>query len=378
MPFRSIGCYRGKAMAVTEAAGETGFSSVRYPADIDMFVFGHFHHTDIYRPKNKAEPALLSVGGWITEGISEWKGVNTFAVFRNDHVDIMEVTDTECVGVRVSRLRTKPVPSNLRHSLNRIALFLFSVYVPITVEGVENVPKTGAFILVSNHISALDPVVIELTCPRQIGIITKAEALRNPFIRLLVHIYSAIPIDRGKLDLGTTRTALTVLGKGTPIMITPEGTRSVDGHMQAFKAGFLKLAYLAKVPIVPVGISGTSKCFQKRSSSPGLSRLPSGMVVRIPPFWKRPTGWALTPSMGMLRRFGSWCRKMLVPSDATSNRRIKQALTTGMASTSSARCLLDSSYGILPLLTFCMLERSIPMDRSRLGKSADKAVGGSR
>ena len=73
-------------------------------------------------------------------------------------------------------LKGNSVSSNLRKFIYPIGLFMFSVYAPITVEGVENVPKTGPFVLVSNHISVLDPIVIELTCPlAKIGIITKAE-----------------------------------------------------------------------------------------------------------------------------------------------------------------------------------------------------------
>ena len=53
-----------------------------------------------------------------------------------------------------------------------------------------------------------------------------------------------------------------------PIMITPEGKRSADGQMQAFKVGFLKLAYLAKVPVVPAGVSGTYDVLSKEKLIP--------------------------------------------------------------------------------------------------------------
>jgi 1-acyl-sn-glycerol-3-phosphate acyltransferase len=163
--------------------------------------------------------------------------------------------------------------TRLRKSLDRIGLALFSVYAPIVVEGAENVPASGSFILVTNHVSAFDPVVIELTCPRLLGYIAKAESLKNPLIRSLLRVYTVIPVDRSKLDLSTAKIALQFLSQGTPIMLTPEGTRSRDPVMRPFRPGFLKLAYSAHVPVVPAGISGTFHVLPKDRLLPRPGRI---------------------------------------------------------------------------------------------------------
>lgn len=157
--------------------------------------------------------------------------------------------------------------------LNHFARFLFSLYAPLNGYGTENVPVEGAFLLVSNHVSGLDPVVVELTCPRPIGFIAKKESMANPFIRFLAHIYSAIPVDRSRLDLNTARVAIGLLHSGTPIFVTPEGTRSPDPALRPFKSGYLKLAASARVPIVPVGIRGTFQVLPRHHRFPRPGRI---------------------------------------------------------------------------------------------------------
>lgn len=160
-----------------------------------------------------------------------------------------------------------------RPYLNALGRFLFSLYAPLSTVGGENVPREGAFVIASNHVSGLDPVVMELACPRHIGFISKKEAMRNPFIRFFAFVYSAVPVDRSKLDLNTARVAINMLRSGMPILVTPEGTRSPDPALRPFKSGYLKLAASAGVPVVPAAIRGTFEVLPRHRRFPRPGRI---------------------------------------------------------------------------------------------------------
>ena len=164
----------------------------------------------------------------------------------------------------------------------RMGRLLFSIYAPITVTGTEQVPHTGAFLLVSNHASNLDPPLIAITCPRRLAFFAKREVYKNPFLRLVARAYHTIPVDRENPSVSTVRKSIKVLRSGTPIMIAPEGTRSLDGTLQPFKPGFIKLAHRAGVPILPVGIVGTFEVLPRNRKFPRPGRI----AVRYGPLYR--------------------------------------------------------------------------------------------
>jgi 1-acyl-sn-glycerol-3-phosphate acyltransferase len=96
-----------------------------------------------------------------------------------------------------------------------------------------------------------------MTCPRRLAFFSKIEALGNPLVRAFAEGYLVIAVDRDAARVDTVKKALRFMEAGIPVMVTPEGTRSRDGQLQAFKPGFVKLAHTARVPILPVGITGT-------------------------------------------------------------------------------------------------------------------------
>jgi len=96
-----------------------------------------------------------------------------------------------------------------------------------------------------------------MTCPRRLAFFSKIEALGNPLVRAFAEAYLVIAVDRDAGRVDTVKKALRFMEAEIPVMVTPEGTRSRDGQLQAFRPGFVKLAHAAKVPILPVGITGT-------------------------------------------------------------------------------------------------------------------------
>ena len=138
----------------------------------------------------------------------------------------------------------------------------------IHVTGIENVPKTGGVLFVANHQSNFDIPILVGHVPRDKGFIAKLELLKVPSFSRWMKYIGCIFIDRKdpRQSLTAIKNAAERLKAGHSIVIFPEGTRSADGTVGPFKAGGLRLAMKAGVPIVPVTISGSKNIMPKGSS----------------------------------------------------------------------------------------------------------------
>jgi len=135
---------------------------------------------------------------------------------------------------------------------------LFKAVFGLRVEGRENVPLSGGFILASNHKSWFDPPIVGATCPREIFYAAKRELFTKPILGALVKYYNSIPVRRTGFD----REVMLVMGEalrtGFGIAIFPEGTRFKDEHLHAPKAGVGLLSLKNNVPIVPVHVANSA------------------------------------------------------------------------------------------------------------------------
>lgn len=138
----------------------------------------------------------------------------------------------------------------------------------IQVTGIENIPLSGGVLFVSNHQSNFDIPILLGFVPRDKGFIAKAELMKIPVFRMWMKALGCIIINRA--DARQSHDALTRaaerLKEGHSLVIFPEGTRSSDGKLGRFKAGSLKLALHANVPIVPVTIKGSMNIMPKGTS----------------------------------------------------------------------------------------------------------------
>ncbi len=150
-----------------------------------------------------------------------------------------------------------------------------------TLIGLEHVPRDGAFILVANHLSLADPPILGWAAGYRIGrvihFMAKEEVRRWPIIGWLAARSGVFFVRRGEGDRASQRAALGMLAHGEPIALFPEGTRSRDGRLGAFRPGAALLAMRSGAPLLPVAVSGTERIF------PGRSRLPhrTRVTVRI-------------------------------------------------------------------------------------------------
>ena len=138
----------------------------------------------------------------------------------------------------------------------------------INVIGTENIPKIGGVLFVANHQSNFDIPILVGHVPRDKGFIAKLELLKVPSFSRWMKYIGCIFIDRKdpRQSLTAINNAAERLKAGHSIVIFPEGTRSADGTVGPFKAGGLRLAMKAGVPIVPVTISGSKNIMPKGSS----------------------------------------------------------------------------------------------------------------
>ena len=145
------------------------------------------------------------------------------------------------------------------------------------IEGIEHVPRTGPFIVVANHCSNLDPLLLGWASGHQVGRIVhfmaKIEMRGWPVIGWLATQSGVYFVRRGERDRAAQRFSLETLAAGKPIAMFPEGTRSRDGRLTSGKPGAAFLAMRSGAPIVPAGISGTQRIFPGRSRWPRASRI---------------------------------------------------------------------------------------------------------
>ena len=136
----------------------------------------------------------------------------------------------------------------------------------IRTEGREHLPRTGAVIIASNHLSFIDSVVIRLAAPRRVVFLAKAEyftgrGLRGRIVRWFFTAVGSVPVRRGshRAAQASLETAREVLDGGNVFGIYPEGTRSLDGRLYRGRTGVGWLALTTGAPVVPVALEGTDR-----------------------------------------------------------------------------------------------------------------------
>ncbi len=139
---------------------------------------------------------------------------------------------------------------------------------PLKVEGLENIPEAGPFLLLPNHQSILDPPLVQCLCPREVHAMTKSTQFASPPFRWLIPRILGFPVRRYRVDPQAVRVVLRLLGEGRGVCIYPEGERSWDGTLQPFRRGTLRLMLAAGVPVIPCGIEGMYDVWPRWASRP--------------------------------------------------------------------------------------------------------------
>ena len=133
---------------------------------------------------------------------------------------------------------------------------LFTLGFSIRLQGQRNMPWIGPALVIANHQSFLDPLLIGLVARRPLVYLARRTLFRNRYFGAMIRSFNAVPIDQDGIGLDGIRTVLEQLKLGKPVVIFPEGARTEDGAMHPLKPGIHLLIKRAKVPVVPVGIAG--------------------------------------------------------------------------------------------------------------------------
>jgi 1-acyl-sn-glycerol-3-phosphate acyltransferase len=146
---------------------------------------------------------------------------------------------------------------------------IFNTFFRLKVHGMEKIPDQGPFILCSNHSSHLDPIVLGYaSLYRQVGFMAKEELFRIPVFGFLIRHWGAFPVKRNQRDQAAMEQFATHLRNNKPLVLFPEGTRTLDGELLPAKKGLGKLLQGARVPVIPAYIRGTYESFPKGRSFP--------------------------------------------------------------------------------------------------------------
>jgi 1-acyl-sn-glycerol-3-phosphate acyltransferase len=146
--------------------------------------------------------------------------------------------------------------------IQRLAGIAFPFLFKLRVVGLENVPRTGAAMLASNHAAWIDIPLLAYPVPRATHYMAKIELFQTALLGGIIGMMGAFPVRRGEGDRESLRTAERLLGQGELIAIFPEGHRSESGLMRGLPGAAL-IALRANVPVVPVAIINSRAVFQK-------------------------------------------------------------------------------------------------------------------
>lgn len=153
------------------------------------------------------------------------------------------------------------VPNHTRVSRSILRQFfriLFHVLGPVEINGKENIPESGGYLVVYNHVSMYDPPFLIAFWPKSLEAIAAAEVWSKPGQSTLVKLYGTIPVHRGQYDRIAISTMVNILNSDFPLAMAPEGGRS---HVPGLRRALPGVSYILDItqkPVVPVGITGTT------------------------------------------------------------------------------------------------------------------------
>lgn len=141
----------------------------------------------------------------------------------------------------------------------KVCVFLIRVFVRlyfnINIHNVDRFEKLkSGCIIVSNHISAWETIILPSNSKRVMYMMAKEEIFKNKIAKYFLLKLKAFPIGRGKTDVSAVKNSVEILTNGNAICMFPEGTRAKNGGKLKFKSGAAMIASNAKVPVIPVGV----------------------------------------------------------------------------------------------------------------------------
>jgi len=162
---------------------------------------------------------------------------------------------------------------------------LFYILAPVKITGRKNVPLHTPYIAAINHISLFEAPLVGAFWPEQLEVIGASDVWDRPGQNILARLWGGIPVHRGDYDRAAVEGVLSALRGGSPLLIAPEGGRSHAPGMRQALPGIAYIAEQTGLPVVPVGIVGTTDDFWQKASKgkrPPLE-MRIGTPIHLPP-----------------------------------------------------------------------------------------------
>ena len=137
---------------------------------------------------------------------------------------------------------------------------------------VDRIPNTGPLLIVSNHQSFYDPIIVgRATHKRQFRALARSTLFNNRFFAGLIHLLNAIPVEQGTSDTRAMRTCVQAIKDGHALLIFPEGARTLTGRTEKFETGTWLLIKRAKPMVLPVALEGAYEAWPRTRKLPRAS-----------------------------------------------------------------------------------------------------------
>ncbi len=161
------------------------------------------------------------------------------------------------------------------------AQVLVSMLFRLRAYGQERLPESGGALLLSNHQSYMDPLLMGVAVRRPLTFMAREPLFRNPLFSALIRSLGAFPVRQGAPDKSSIRQAIHLLKSGRFVALFPEGTRTWDGKVQPIRGGFRLLVRRANVPVIPVALQGAFEAWPRvrRLPRPGRIRVRFGRAI---------------------------------------------------------------------------------------------------
>jgi 1-acyl-sn-glycerol-3-phosphate acyltransferase len=143
--------------------------------------------------------------------------------------------------------------------------------------------QTGPVILAMNHQSYLDPPLAGITCDRAIYFLARRTLTEVPLLGWLLPKLNVIPVNQEGIDRSALKTLIRVLKSGNAALVFPEGSRTLDGNLQAAQPGLGLVIAKTLAPVVPMRIFGAHQALPRGGG--GLHFVPITVVVGEPIFF---------------------------------------------------------------------------------------------
>lgn len=273
--------------SVAEFLGETG--NWRILADLALLgAFGGFYSVPLYaliqqRSNRQHLSRIIAANNIINSLLMVLAAIISIAVLKAG----FSIPELFVVVAVLNALVAIYIYSLLPEFLMRfLAWLIINVVYRVRPSGLENIPKSGAAVVVCNHVSFMDPIILGGSVPRPMRFVMYYKIFQMPFLSFIFRNAKAIPIASRQEDEALMEAAFdnvdAELAAGNIVCIFPEGGLTDDGNVQKFKPGIERIIARRAVPVVPVALGRLWGSWFSRHRSGGLRKIPGRLFARVP------------------------------------------------------------------------------------------------